>query len=44
MAYLPNSALARIISYGEEFPLDNSSGKSDWDKNRRVEFTLLLKP
>ena len=44
MAYLPNSALARIISYGEEFPLDNSSGKSDWDKNRRGEFTLLLKP
>ena len=44
MAYLPNSALTRIISYGEEFPLDNSSGKSDWDKNRRVEFTLLLKP
>jgi len=44
MAYLPNSALARILSYGEEFPLDNNSGKSDWDKNRRVEFTLLLKP
>ena len=44
MAYLPNSALARILSYGEEFPLDSNSGKSDWDKNRRVEFTLLLKP
>ena len=44
MAYLPNSTLARILSYGEEFPLDNNSGKSDWDKNRRVEFTLLLKP
>jgi len=44
MAYLPNSALARILSYGEEFPLNSNSGKSDWDKNRRVEFTLLLKP
>ena len=44
MAYLPNSTLARILSYGEEFPLDSNSGKSAWDKNRRVEFTLLLKP
>jgi len=44
MAYLPDSALARILSYGEEFPLDSKSGKSAWDKNRRVEFTLLLKP
>lgn len=44
MAYLPNSKLARILSYGEEFPLDSNSGKSAWDKNRRVEFTLLLKP
>ena len=44
MAYLPNSALARILSYGEEFPLDKGSKKSSWDKNRRVEFTLLLKP
>ena len=44
MAYLPNSKLARIISFGEEFPLDNKSGKSAWDKNRRVEFTFLLKP
>ena len=44
MAYMPNPALARILSYGEEFPLDSNSGKRDWDKNRRVEFTLLLKP
>ena len=44
MAYLPDSTLARILSYGEEFPLDPDSGKSAWDKNRRVEFTLLLKP
>lgn len=44
MAYLPNSKLARIISFGEEFPLDKKSGKSAWDKNRRVEFTFLLKP
>ena len=44
MTYIPKSALTRIISYGEEFPIVNSSGKSDWDKNRRVEFTLLLKP
>ncbi len=44
MAYLPDSTLARILSYGEEFPLDSKSGKSAWDKNRRVEFTLLLKP
>ena len=44
MAYLPDSTLARILSYGEEFPLDSKSGKKAWDKNRRVEFTLLLKP
>ncbi|MEC7887836.1 MAG: OmpA family protein [SAR324 cluster bacterium] len=44
MAYLSNSTLVRILSYGEEFPLDSNSGKTAWDKNRRVEFTLLLKP
>ena len=44
MAYLSNSTLVRILSYGEEFPLDSNSGKRAWDKNRRVEFTLLLKP
>ena len=44
MAYLSNSTLVRILSYGEEFPLDSNSGKNAWDKNRRVEFTLLLKP
>ena len=44
MAYLSNSTLVRILSYGEEFPLDRNSGKNAWDKNRRVEFTLLLKP
>ena len=44
MAYLSDSTLVRILSYGEEFPLDRNSGKSAWDKNRRVEFTLLLKP
>ena len=44
MAYLSNSKLVRILSYGEEFPLDSNSTKTAWDKNRRVEFTLLLKP
>ncbi len=44
MVYLSNSTLVRILSYGEEFPLDRNSGKNAWDKNRRVEFTLLLKP
>jgi peptidoglycan-associated lipoprotein len=44
MAYLPDSKLARIFSYGEEFPLDRQSSSSAWAKNRRVEFTLLLKP
>jgi len=44
MAYLSDSTLVRILSYGEEFPLDRNSGKNAWDKNRRVEFTLLLKP
>ena len=44
MVYLSNSKLVRILSYGEEFPLDRNSGKNAWDKNRRVEFTLLLKP
>ena len=43
MAYLSNSTLVRILSYGEEFPLDSNSTKTAWDKNRRVEFTLLLK-
>ena len=44
MVYLSDSTLVRILSYGEEFPLDRNSGKNAWDKNRRVEFTLLLKP
>ena len=44
MVYLSNSTLVRILSYGEEFPLESNSGKRAWDKNRRVEFTLLLKP
>ena len=44
MVYLSDSKLVRILSYGEEFPLDSNSGKNAWDKNRRVEFTLLLKP
>ena len=43
-AYLPDSSLARIFSFGEEFPLVRLSNKSAWAKNRRVEFTLLLKP
>ena len=43
-AYLPDSSLARIFSFGEEFPLIRLSNKSAWGKNRRVEFTLLLKP
>ena len=44
MAYYFDSKLARIFSYGEEFPLDRQSSSSAWAKNRRVEFTLLLKP
>ena len=44
MVYLSDSTLVRILSYGEEFPLDSNSGKNAWDKSRRVEFTLLLKP
>ena len=44
LVYLPNSKLSRILSFGEEFPLNGNSGKSEWGKNRRVEFTLLLKP
>ena len=42
--YLPDSSLARIFSFGEEFPLVRLSNKNAWAKNRRVEFTLLLKP
>ena len=42
--YLSNSNLARVFSYGEEFPLVQGSNKKAWGKNRRVEFTLLLKP
>ena len=44
MVYFPDSKLARIFSYGEEFPLDRQSSSSAWAKNRRVEFTLFLKP
>jgi len=43
MAYLPNPELTQIISYGEEFPLVPQSNKNAWARNRRVEFTLLLK-
>ncbi len=43
MAYLTNPELTQIISYGEEFPLVPQSNKNAWAKNRRVEFTLLLK-
>jgi len=42
--YLSDSKLSRIFSYGEEFPLIDGSNKKAWGKNRRVEFTLLLKP
>lgn len=43
MAYLTNQELTQIISYGEEFPLVPQSNKNAWARNRRVEFTLLLK-
>ena len=43
MAYLTNPELTQIISYGEEFPLVPQSNKNAWARNRRVEFTLLLK-
>jgi len=42
-AYLTNPELTQIISYGEEFPLVPKSNKNAWARNRRVEFTLLLK-
>ena len=43
MAYLTNPELTQIISYGEEFPLVPQSNKNAWARNRRVEFSLLLK-
>jgi len=43
MAYLTSPELTQIISYGEEFPLVPQSNKNAWARNRRVEFTLLLK-
>ena len=43
MTYLTNPGLTQIISYGEEFPLVPQSNKNAWARNRRVEFTLLLK-
>ena len=43
MAYLTNPELTQIISYGEEFPVVHQSNKNAWARNRRVEFTLLLK-
>ena len=43
MAYLTNPEFTQIISYGEEFPLVPQSNKNAWARNRRVEFTLLLK-
>ncbi len=42
-AYLTNPELTQIISYGEEFPFVRQSNKNAWARNRRVEFTLLLK-
>jgi len=42
--YISDLSLAKIFSFGEEFPLVGQSSKSAWAKNRRVEFTLLLKP
>ena len=42
-AYLTNPGLTQILSYGEEFPLVPQSNKNAWARNRRVEFTLLLK-
>ncbi len=43
MAYLTTPELTQIISYGEEFPLVPQSNKNAWARNRRVEFSLLLK-
>ena len=43
MAYLTNPEITQIISYGEEFPLVPQSNRNAWARNRRVEFTLLLK-
>ena len=43
MAYHTNPEFTQIISYGEEFPLVPQSNKNAWARNRRVEFTLLLK-
>ncbi|MEC9069153.1 MAG: OmpA family protein [SAR324 cluster bacterium] len=43
MAYLTNPEITQIISYGEEFPLVPQSNINAWARNRRVEFTLLLK-
>jgi len=43
LVYLTNPELTQIISYGEEFPLVPKSNKNAWARNRRVEFTLLLK-
>ena len=42
-AYLTNPEITQIISYGEEFPLVPQSNRNAWARNRRVEFTLLLK-
>ena len=43
MAYLTNPEITQIISYGEEFPIVPQSNRNAWARNRRVEFTLLLK-
>ena len=37
---VPDSQLT-IISYGEELPLDRSSGEAGWSKNRRAEFKAV---
>lgn len=31
----------KVVSYGEERPLDNRSGQTAWAKNRRAEFRVL---
>jgi peptidoglycan-associated lipoprotein len=37
---VPESQLT-LISYGEELPLDRTSGESGWAKNRRAEFKAV---
>lgn len=43
-AYVTDPATLQTVSFGEEFPAVPQSNEQAWSQNRRVMFTLLLRP